>query len=351
MAEKKNGKQQKISGKEPVFIIRPANKMLGLDYLHITLIVLVIILAVLAFALSTFKQATVTTNCQYGSVNATCNSTVHNSTQALAAAEKDIAAYSNVNTTLSLIPYYSLVNESKVDYLPSNKEWLVVVPYIDPLSNNTKFNISLLLYDSNLSLASSFLQTLKPAVSSNNSVVALGTVNIYGEAACKTATPIPVYLVTDPYAPGALNAINTTINTAKKYGSQINVSYFFIFSGYSQQYYSSFGLVQTQQLGRYMECASTQRGKFPQFISNLSIAFSGRPLENQTLYQIAEGSDLNLTQFGGCMNNVTTTLNIQNQFANLYHIISTPTIIVNCRYSTLPQTINYAINYSLKNLG
>ena len=56
MARSKKRRQQ-INSKEPVFIIRPASKHLGLDYLHILLIALVIILIVLAFALSTFQRA------------------------------------------------------------------------------------------------------------------------------------------------------------------------------------------------------------------------------------------------------------------------------------------------------
>ncbi len=352
MARQKVNKQKEISGKEPVFIIRPAMKNYGLDYLHITLLALVIVLIVLAFALSMFKQGIVVKNCQYG-VNATgaCNETVHNSTQALASAERYLAAYSNINTSLSLIPYFALVNRSDVSYLPQSRKWLVVVPYVDPLAENTVFNISLLLYDSNLSLSNSFLQTLSPSVPTNNSVVALGVVNIHGEAACKTSTPIPVYVVTDPYAPGMLNALNAAINTSNSYGNSINTTYFFIFGGYSIQYYNSFGVAHTQQLGRYLSCASMQQGRFSQFISNLSIAYNGKPMENQTLYQIVQGSGLNISEFNGCMQNVTTALNLQADFANLYHIVSTPTIIVNCRYSTIPQTMRYAINYSIENLN
>ncbi len=352
MAKRKDAKTQSISRKEPVFIIRPANKNLGLDYLHIALIALVIILVGLAFALSTFKQGVVITNCQYGTTNSTCNSTVHNSTQALAAAERILAAYSNVNTSLSLIPYFSLINQSTVSYLAQSKEWIVVIPYIDPLLNNTVFKMSLLLYDSNLTLANSFLETLSPTIPTNNSVVALGTVNIYGEPTCRTSKPIPVYVVTDPYAPGVINTLNQSIRVAKQYGASINVTYFFIFSGYSQQFYKGFGITQTQLMGQYMECASRQQpNNFHNFLSNLSMAYSGIPLQNETLYQIEQGSSLNLTEFGGCMSNVTTTLNLQAQFANLYHIISTPTMIINCRYSTIPQSINYAINYSLSHLN
>lgn len=351
MAKQKNGKSSGISSKEPVFIVKPALKNYGLDYLHISLIALVIILVGVAFALSTFKQGVIVTNCQYGNVNGTCTTTIHNSTQVMSAAQKDLASFSNINTSLSLIPYFALINKSQVSYLVQSKQWLVEVPYIDPLAKNTIFNISLLLYDSNLSLANSFLQTLSPAVKTNNSVVSLGTVSIYGESACKTSTPIPIYVVTDPYAPGVLNALNTSIAVAKEYGSKINVSYFFIFGGYSIQYYNGFGVEHTQQLGRYLECASEQPGNFQNFISNLSIAYTGKPLENQTLYQIELGSNMNSSQFGNCMNNVTRTLNIQAQFANLYHIVSTPAIIVNCKYSTIPQSMNYAINYSLNSLN
>ncbi len=332
------------NGKEPVFIIRPASRRLGLDYLHIALLALVIILIVLAFALSTFKQGIIVNNC------AACSSNeLHNSTQALGAAERYIAAYSTVNTSLALVPYYSLVNQSTVSYIPQSKEWLVVVPYMDPLLNGKVFNMSLLLYDSNLSLAGSFLQAIKPKITTRNNVVSLGTINLYNEVACKTSKPIPVYVVTDPYAPGAFDAIDSAINSSNNFKGSVNVSYFFVFTVYSINHYGGFGLNQTQNLGRYMECASRQQ-RFPQFMSNLSIAFNGNPLSNQTLYQVVEGSGLNTTGFGACMDNVSGYLNTQAEFARLYNITSTPDIIVNCRYQTLPQTLGYAINYSLSQI-
>jgi hypothetical protein len=349
---KQDDKSAKINGKEPVFIIRPVSKNFGLDYLHIMLIALVIVLVVLAYALSGFKQGIVVTNCQYGAnANATCNSTVHNSTQALSAAERALAAYSDVNTSLSLIPYFALVNQSEVNYLPQSKQWLVTIPYKDPLLKGTVFNISLLLYDSNLTLATSFLQTIKPQLATNNSVVGLGAVQIHSEPVCSTSIPIPVYVITDPYSPNLINTLNTSIAASRAYGSKINVTYHIIFSGYSEQYYSSFGVAQTQALGQYLECASKQQDKFPQFVSNLSLAYNGRPLPSQTLSDVEMGSGLNTTQFNGCMDNVTTILDIQAQFASLYNTISTPSLIVNCRYYTIPQSLNYAINYSLSTIS
>jgi hypothetical protein len=342
----KNKKDAKINGKEPVFIIRPALKNFGLDYLHIMLIALVVILVALAFALTTFKTASMVSGC-IG--NCSTSNAIHNSSEVLASAEHILALYSNFNTSLSLLPYYSLVNQSKVDYLAGQKEWLVVIPYINPLSNGAIFNVSLVLYDSNLSLAGSFLESVKPPGETNNSVVGLGTVSLYGRAACATSKPLPVYVVTDPYAPGALKALQTSINASRQYRGSINVSYFFIFSGYSQQFYSGYGLTYAQQTGQYMYCAAQQRN-FSSFISNLSIPYEGKPLTNLTLYQVALGSKLNITQFNACMQNVSRSLDYQAEFANLYNIQSTPTILVNCKYSTIPQTLNYSIAYALNHL-
>ena len=347
MADNKRGKPG--TGKEPVFIVRPVHKNFGLDYLHITLLALVIILVVLAFALSAFRQGRIVTPCGSGNssiCNATANGSVHTSAQALAAAEGALAAYSRINTSLSLLPYYSLVNRSKADYLGNSKEWLVIVPYIDPLANGTIFNISMLFYDSNLTLASSYIQTIKPSGTTNNSVVGLGTVLLSDEASCSVSKPVPVYIVTDPYSPGMLRTLDAAVSASKKYKGSINTSYYFIFSGYSQNYYSGYGIADTQQLGRYLYCASHQNG-FPQFVSNLSIAYTGAPLSNLTLYQVSLGSNLNMPALNACMQNVTTSLNYQSEFAALYHIVSTPEIIVNCKYTTLPQTLGYAINYSL----
>jgi hypothetical protein len=355
MAKNEKEKTTKLNSKEPAFIVKPALKNFGLDYMHIILIALVIILIALAFALSTFKQGTIITSCQNSTTNSICNSSsstnsIHTSAQALNAAEHYLAAYSSVNTSLSLVPYYSLVNQSSASYLNNQKEWLVVIPYLDPLLHNEKFDISFILYDSNLTLANSFLQTLKPAGSSNNSVVSLGTVSLYNEIECRTAKPIPVYVITDPYAPGAIQTLFTAINESKAYTNSVNVSYFFIFSGYSQHYYSSFGTVQTQLAGRYLSCASNQKN-FPQFLSNLSVAWTGTPLSNGTLYDVVLGSNLSITPFNNCMKNVTTRLDYESQFANLYNIVSTPYVIVNCKYSTLPESLPYAINYSLNNLN
>jgi hypothetical protein len=349
MAQKtRNAK--KAGGKEPVFIIRPALERFGLDYLHISLLALVVILIAVAFALSAFKQGVVLENCQYGVTNESCATPAHNSSEALAAAERILASYSTVNTTLALLPYYSLVNESSVSYLPSLKEWLVVIPYINPLAQDELSNMSMVLND-NLSLAEPFLQTLTPFYRTNNSVAGLGVVSLYGKALCTATKPVPVYLITDPYAPGAIPSLYTALNASRKFAGSVNMSYYFIFSGYSERFYGSNGAEDTQSLGRYLLCASRQQGRLYPFLQNLSMVYTGNPVNNFTLNEVEVGSGMNTSSFGACLVNASTVLDYQARLASLYGITSTPEFITDCRYASIPQTIGYAINYTLKSIG
>ena len=55
MAKKQSEKVSEQNA--PVFLVRPRSKKLGLDYLHIILILLAVILAALAYSLSGFRES------------------------------------------------------------------------------------------------------------------------------------------------------------------------------------------------------------------------------------------------------------------------------------------------------
>ncbi len=338
-------KPSKLGGKEAVFIVKPVAKGHGLDYLHIVLGVLVVILVAFAFVLASSKPATVISGCTANSTG--CSTPQHNASAVLSAADQALVYYSSLNTSLSLLPYYALVNESTASYVPSGKYWLVVTPYLSPYNKSITYNFTMLLYDSNLTVKNAFINSLVPSASRTKSVVALGTIAIDATAACNTTRPIPIYLITDPYAPGAIDAISKLINASSLYGNSIDSQYFMVFSKYAIAKYQVFGVPQTQLMGNYMYCASKQPG-FRQFISNLSIAYTGEPLSNLTLTNVAEGSSLDLGSLHACLSNSSTAINYQAELASRFNITSTPQIIVNCKYLTLPQTLDYAINYSLK---
>ncbi|MCL4371781.1 hypothetical protein M1373_00460 [Candidatus Marsarchaeota archaeon] len=340
-------KGQKKKDAKAVFLIKPASKMGGLDYLHVALIALVIVLAALAFSLANFKTTIV---CQYGmSSSGACITPKYNESQALAAASKVLAGYQYVNTSLSILAYYSLVNQSKASYMPATNSWLVVVPYKDPFSNSI-LNVSLQFYGSNLTLETPYIQMLRSRIVTNNSVVAPGVLQLSGKTSCASTPPIPVYMITDPYAPGAIGAIEEGINMSKEYAGKLNMSYKFVFSSYSISKYRAYGIQQTQLLGAYLACASAQP-KFAQFVSTLGSVYDGNPLSNVTLYSMANATGFNMSAFGQCMASAPTTLSYQAELASFYNVTSTPIFIANCKYEAIPETARNAINYSLARLG
>ncbi len=338
MASKKNA-----AGKEPVFLVKPVSRHGGLDNLHISLIALALVLAALAFVLANFHSTVV---CASGELNGTCVTPVHTPQQAIHAAGTALASYSTLNSTLSLLPYYSLINDSKASYLANSQEWLVTVPYVDPFTSE-RLNFTMMLYDSNLSLAQSSMQTINPPKPSNESVVALGTIELGGRSACAYSAPLPVYMFTDPYAPGSMSAMLNAINFSKTHANEVNMSYKFIFSAYSMSKYRSYGVNSTQLLGGYLACASSQP-KFGQFVSNLSTVYSGNPISAPLLYQIANASGLDMGTFSSCMANVSGALVHQAQLALLYNVTVNPSFVVNCRFSTIPQQLNSTVGYALK---
>ena len=340
--------KQKNDGKksEPVFIVRAATKRGGLDYFHITLIALVIILVALAFALSTFRPGAVTLSCTYGlTANDTCAQLPYTNAQVIQAVGRIIAGYSFINGSLSILPYYTKINESNVSYLAKQKEWFVRVPYVDPLSNNNTYNVSFVLYQ-NLSVENAYLSTARSAIATNNSVVAFGVVGINGKNVCSYSKPIPTYLITDPYAPGTIAALSRAINISKSYAGSVNVSYDFFFSQYAENFYRTYGVANTQQLGDYLACASKQ-SEFPAFVSKLGQVYNGNPPQNLTYYALVSESGLNRSSLDTCLYNASAELDNQAALVTFYNVTSIPIFIVDCSYEALPQTVDYAINYTL----
>ncbi len=331
---------------EPVFLVKPVSRHGGLDNLHISLIVLAVLLAALAFVLANFHSTVV---CAAGELNGTCITPIHTPAQAIGAAGKAIAAYSSLNSTLALLPYYSLMNESVASYIANRNEWLVTVPYIDPFTGE-HLNFTMMFYDSNLTLAQALTQTIMPSAYSGKSVVALGTVELQGRSPCTYTSPVPVYMFVDPYAPSALQDMAAAANFSAAHASEVNMSYKFIFSSYAISRYKQYGVNGTQLLGGYLACASAQP-RFAQFIGNLSAVYSGSPLSGSLLYQIANASGLDMGEFSSCMQNVSVALVHQAQLAYIYNVTVNPSFVVNCKYSTIPQQLGNAVGYALNQLN
>ncbi len=341
--KKKNQPKVVIKKAAPAFIVKPATRGGGLDYLHITLILLVLILIGIALALSRFTSVKLV-NCEYGIVNGTCASQSYNTSAALMSAKRIIAGYAASNTSLSLIPYYTIPSEYNAIYIQSSKTWFVYTPYIDPYTNQT---VSMLLVlNRNLSLNESLSQTIPPPYTSNDYAVANGTVKLAGHVASATSKPIPVNLVIDPYSKGSVPAIKALINASKRYGNAITPEYDFIFTATAQSKYPSFGKVETQALAAYIFCASNQTG-FQNFMNYTAVAFTGNPVPISSLNTIINQSDINYTYMRECVLNSAKPLYYQSLFAQFYNITETPEFIVNGEYETISTRLNASIEYAL----
>ena len=338
----------KSKEKEPEIVIRPIGKFGGLDNIHIALIALVAILVMLMAIISYSKpQVLVSSNVS----NATCSSfcanqiaslsikPLHTQGEIINYTERVLATYNFINMNSSLgiyLPFYSNVSMINASYSPSSGEWYVVVPIKNPISNST-FYASFEIYDKNLTLARSYIQTISPNKILSYQVVYPGVIAVPGKFACNIASPVKVFWFIDPYAPGSIYSLEQILKLENEFGSNVNVSVKILFGAYTDLIGSRYGVFNAQELGKYILCASEQKN-FSNFVINLNALYSNNYMNNQTLYTIAKYSGLNMSILNSCILNSTTLINRQTLLAEYYNITATPAVIVNCKYLTLPQT-------------
>ncbi len=349
-------RKKKESEKEPEVIIRPVSRFGGLDTIHIALIALVLVLIGIVLLLSFSKPVVITRNVTNStSINCTyfyagkCVVPTHNASQVKAQVGRILASYTNVNSSLSLgFPFYSNISGANVSFLPSKDEWYVVVPMINPIGN-VSYKTSFLLYDSNLTLATPFIQTITPSKILGNEVVAQGVISVEKAVACTAQTPLRIFWFIDPYAPGSIQSLSTLISLENKYGSNLNASIEIVYGPYSQLIGSVHGYNNTIALGKYIFCASKQSA-FQKFVPNLESAYANAYMPISLLNSIATYSGLNVSMLNSCIASSTTAIDAQGYLASYYNITTTPMAIVGCKYLAIPQTANNAICYANESL-
>lgn len=349
--------------KVPSVIVKPLGKTGGLDSIHLALISLVVILIAVLLVISFYKQplvnistSNVSTNttsvltCEYGIANGRCILPLHNESQIKSYAEEFLAGYSTINTSLSLLPYISEVNLMNFSYNPSNHYWYVSFPIENP-SGGELLHFSMMINDSNVSEIIPMIQTISPAASayqsSGNLVVSKGVVALSGKVACGTASPLQVYWFVDPYSPGGISSLANMTSLQAEYGSKIKISLEILFTQYSQGIANVYGLNKTMQLGDYLFCSSEQPGQpFVSFTKSLENSYSGSYISKSQLSAYASNAGLNTSKINSCLNSAGTYINRQAVLAKYYNVISSPIVVTDCKYLSLPQTTNAAIQYA-----
>ena len=345
--------------KTPSVIVKPLGKTGGLDNIHLALTILVVVLVALLLAVSYSRQSAPysftnsslsnpNATCAYGMINGTCAVPIHNSTQVKMAAERFIAGYDTVNTSLSLLPYISEVGMMNLSYDSANHYWYVLFQIQNPGTRST-IHFSLLINDSNLSQIIPMIQTIAPSnpSASENFVASKGVVQISGKSSCSTQVPLQLYWFVDPYEPGGISSLANLTAIASKYGSKVDVSLEILYSQYSQNIANSEGLNNTLSLGDYLFCSSKQGGQpFYSFVSTLEKSYQGAYMPASLLSGYASSSGLNSSMMNSCLSTAGTYINRQAVLAKYYGIASSPSVVTDCQYLSLPQTASYAISYA-----
>ncbi len=344
MADKREGKKIK----EARIIIRPIGRLGGLDGIHLSLIILIAILMALLLVVSypgSLPQQNATLrNCTYGTYNGTCILPKQSPADVRLAAERFLASYADVNTSLSLLPFVADVKNMSLAYLPQAAQWYATLPLINPAYNSTIY-FAMLISDKDTSSIVPLLQTMGPGSLSNDYTVSRGVVKLAEKSACQTASPLHIDWFIDPYAPGAVKSLLDAVAEEKSMGSSINLTIEILFTQSSQVISKAYGLNDTLALGEYLFCAS-QQSQFGTFVGKLNSIYANAYISPQIASELANASSLNRSALQSCLGSAGTLINRQAVLAKYYNITSTPSVVTNCEYLSIPQTESYAICYS-----
>ncbi len=350
MAKKVSKDKDTTKIEEPSILIRPINRLGGLDNIHVALLALIVVLVLLLLTITYYKPVSATNSTNSVLTTTVSNSsgslsTIHNSTVIKRIAEQLLASYVSTNSSLSVLPFYSNVSGITASYVPSIKDWYVQIPATNP-GSKTVIYVSTLISDSNGSVLIPFLQLPKPRRIMSNYVVSSGVIQLAGQPVCLTQAPLQLYWFMDPYSPGAVQSLKNLTALQQRYGTKANASLEILYGSASASIANQTSVPAAQALGKYLFCASKQPGQFPQFVSLLNNVYSNGYITANELQSISGTSGLNQTSLAGCMSGTNPAFAAQTILASRYNITVSPSIVVNCDTLAIPQTVNKAMCYA-----
>ena len=354
-------KNQNKKIKEPSVVIKPLGKLGGLDGIHITLIILLVLALIILLYITYAKQSIIVltnqsssnqtlnlTNCQYGYSNNSCITPLHNATQIKKIFENFLASYTYTNTSLSVIPYTSEVNQIKEYYSPNTKTWILTVPE-KYLNTNSTFIFSAIINDLNVTQILPSVQTIKPTLSSKNSVSGYGYISLLNKTSCITSNSTPIYWFIDPYAAGSISGLSYLENIQNKFNTTVAPEIDILYTQSSQEVANQYGLQNATLIGKYLFCSSKQPN-FNKFVFTLNASYQNQYVSPNELNSIAKNSELNISQLTQCISSSQTIINRQSVLADYYNVTSSSSVIIGCKYQAIPQTA-YQTLCSIKSMN
>jgi hypothetical protein len=152
-----------------------------------------------------------------------------------------------------------------------------------------------------------------------------------------------MYWFVDPYSPGSIRELGYLTSIESKYNStQVSPHLEILFTQYSTTVSQSYGVNNTAAIGKYLFCAS-QQPKFGAFASTLNNSYNNNYMSPGLLAQVASNAGLNTTTLNSCLGSSSTPINNQAVLAQYYNVTSTPLVVTDCQYQSIPQTTSKAL--------
>ncbi|MCL5427789.1 MAG: hypothetical protein M1321_01255, partial [Candidatus Marsarchaeota archaeon] len=183
---------------------------------------------------------------------------------------------------------------------------------------------------------------VKPSLTTQNYVKSYGVVMLQGKVACSTASPLQIYWFIDPYSPGSVRSLETMEGIQSRFPAGVQTRLEVLYTPYSQQIALSHGIGNTQAFGKYLFCASQQQN-FSRFVNSVNSSYDGLYMSPQFLSTLANDSGLNRIALDSCIANSSVVIARQSVLAAYYNVTSTPMIVTNCQYQSIPQAEQYAM--------
>ncbi len=346
-------KKETISNiKENSVIIRPIGKTGGLDAIHLALIVLVVVLVLLLASMAYTKEIIIknvnATNCTYGSSNGACIVPKSNASQIKAVFESIIASYATSNSSLSVIPYLANTSTISEQYLPYSNSWLASITGYNAATNQS-FNFKALINASDNSKFTPFIEVVSPKNLSQNRLVSTGVLKLANKYSCTQQSPVQVFWFLDPYSPGAISSLADATAIEKRFNSSVNVTLKMLYTQASVRVAQQYGIANAQALSGYLFCASLQP-RFSKFTEDLNSVYTNSYVSPQTLAAIANQTGLDNASLSSCLANYPQVFERQNLLSSYYNITTSPSVVTNCEYESLPQTAQNAVCYANSSL-
>ncbi|MEM3400255.1 MAG: DsbA family protein [Candidatus Micrarchaeia archaeon] len=235
--------------------------------------------------------------------------------------------------------YYGITPHAHSESVYESGKWHINVSFY---SAGKERGIIVELYDENLSVYGMYAPV--PLLTIPSGVVQLEKVE------CNESEKLRIIEFSDPYCIYCIESQERIKPIIMKYNASFE--YYVAYTS-SLNLMKSFDASRVELASKYVLCSQKQN-KIHEFLDCVGERYmnhTGIPLSEAELIQCSVKTGLNITKMDECLPRIDEELRFGNKLAETYmQQITTPAILVNCKYLASPSTIENAICWAYPNI-